>query len=72
MAMDRWGVIKIKGMKPERFIIAGLDLNFPQGKPFMKTSVELSEEELRKELASRGMPRAEIESAIKKARENPW
>jgi hypothetical protein len=70
MAMDAWGVVKVKGSDPERFMIVGQDLGHKQGEPVMWTSDPMSEEELRKELGTRGMSQAGIEAEIKKGRDH--
>lgn len=71
MAADNGGVVKIKGSEPERFMIVGVDWGHRQGEPFMRTSLEMSEEELRKELESQDVSRVAIDDLIKRARENP-
>lgn len=70
MAIESWRIAAVKGSDPEQFIVVGLDLAHRQGEPFMKTSKPMTEEELRKELASRGMSKIEIEASIASAREN--
>ena len=68
---DRFGLIKIAGADPERFMIALLDSSLPQHQPFLSTSRDLSESELRSELEKRGLNTFGIEELIEKARAEP-
>jgi len=70
MEYDRYAVVKIRGKDPEVFWIVWLDSQLPP-KGFMKTSQDMSEAELRAELAKMGRTEVEIDSLIQQARENP-
>ena len=70
MANERWGVMKVKGLEPEVFLIFWLNLELPRGN-FMKTSDCLPESDLRAELKKMGCGEAEINSLFQKARANP-
>ncbi len=70
MAYDRYGVVKVKGADPEVFWIIWVDSALPKGS-FMKTTQDLTEGELRTELAKMGRTEAEINSLIQQARKNP-
>lgn len=63
-------VIKVKGVDPEVFWIVWMDLALPKGS-FMKTSQNLTADEVRVELAKSGRTGADIDSLIQQARENP-
>jgi hypothetical protein len=65
MPNKKWGVAKVKGSEPERFFI--FLMNAKGSTAFMRTSDFLSEEELRLDLANRGINEAEIEALIKHA-----
>ena len=71
MAIKDWRIATVKGADPEQFIVVGLALAHQQGEPFMKTSRPMTEEEIRKELATRGMSKVEVEAAISFARQHP-
>ena len=66
MPNKKWGVAKVKGIKPERFFIFLINTQGTTG-PFMRTSDFLSEDELRTDLANRGITEAEIEFLIEHA-----
>jgi hypothetical protein len=61
MPNKKWGVAKVKGSEPERFFI------FLMKAKGSTTSDFLSEEELRLDLANRGINEAEIEALMKHA-----
>jgi hypothetical protein len=69
MAYDKLAVVSIQGTEGERFIIVLLDSTFPKVN-FMQSSNPLPESELRAELENRGLENHEIESRIRRAREN--
>jgi hypothetical protein len=66
MPNKKWGVAKVKGIEPEQFFIFLITTHGTTG-PFMRTSDFLSEDDLRTDLANRGIPEAEIESLIERA-----
>ena len=66
MPNKKWGVAKVKGIEPEQFFIFLRNTEGSKG-PFMRTSDFLSEDELRADLANRGITNAEIESLIEHA-----
>ena len=63
---DLFSVIKVKGADPEVFWIIWIDSQHPAGR-FMKTSQNLTEAEVLKELKENGRTEAEIDSLIKRA-----
>jgi len=67
---DHYAVIKIKGINPEVFWIAFISMGLPRGS-FMKTSGNLSENELHSELATMGRTESEINYLIQREREYP-
>ena len=67
---DLFSVIKVKGADPELFWIIWIDSQNPGGR-FMKTSQNLTETGVLTELKENGHTEAEIDSLIKRARENP-
>lgn len=70
MGHDRYAVVKVGGADPEVFWVVWEDSQLPN-ESFMKTSQNLTESELRTELAKMERTESEINSLIKKARENP-
>ena len=70
MGYDHYAVVKVRGADPEVFWIVWIDFQLPN-KSFMKTSQNLTESEVRTELAKMGHTESETNSLIKNARENP-
>jgi hypothetical protein len=70
MEYDHYAVLKIIGSQPEAFCIAFVSPGLPPGS-FMKTSGDLTEKTLRSELEKMGRTKAESDSLIQKARDNP-
>ena len=66
---DQYAVTKLEGTEPERFMIVFANLGSFQN-PVMRTTKELSENELRRELEQTGRSKPEIDALIKKAREH--
>ena len=66
MAFDQYGVEKV-GDDPEVFWMVFADSNPTQGKPFMKTSTEFSETDLREELTKMGLQVTHIDTLIARA-----
>ncbi len=71
MTINKWGVVKVGGVEPERFLVVGMDSDLPPGKAFMKTGNPMSEDDIRKKLEKAGVSKSEIDALILKARENP-
>jgi hypothetical protein len=67
---ELFSVIRVKGADPEVFWIIWIDPQHPGGR-FMKTSQNLTEGEVLTELKMIGHAETEIDSLIKRARENP-
>jgi len=65
-----FSVIMVKGTVPEVFWIIWIDSQMPGGS-IMKTSQNLTENEVLAELKKLGHTEAEINSLITQARENP-
>lgn len=66
MAFDSWGVMP--GPRQEEFILAFQDLKASKGKPVMSTSQPMSEDEIRMKLKKMGVPKAQADAAIARAR----
>ena len=69
MGYDRYAVVKVAGADPEVFWIVWVDSQLPKDN-FMATSQNLTESDVRTELAKMGHTDSEINSLIKNAREN--
>ena len=67
MPFDSYGVL-LANTKPERFVVAFLDLNFRRGEPFMRSSLPMPESELREQLAEMGCDEVKIEELLQRAR----
>jgi hypothetical protein len=59
MPNEKWGVAKVKGIEAEQFFIFLMGTEGSKG-PITRTSDFLSEDELRTELANRGITEPEI------------
>jgi hypothetical protein len=70
MADSRYRVVKVKGVQPETFWIVWEDSALPKGSMF-NTSSNLTETEVRAELAKCGLIAADIDSLIESARRDP-
>jgi hypothetical protein len=70
MAYDQYAVIKVRDVEPEVFWIVWMDSELPINS-FIKTSQNLTEEEVRAELKKMAINETGIDALIKRARENP-
>ena len=70
MGLDQYAVIKVRGVEPEVFWIVWMDSELPINS-FIKTSQNLTEEEVRAELKKMAINETGIDALIKRARENP-
>jgi hypothetical protein len=70
MSLDQFAVIKVRGAEPEVFWIVWMDSQLPVNS-FIKTSQNLTEHEVRAELAGMSINETGIDALIKRARENP-
>jgi len=66
---NTYAVIKIAGYDPESFIFALGNSNLEN--PFMQTSQEMTEQEMRLFLKTRGHTQLQVDALIQKARDNP-
>lgn len=62
-----YGIVKVKGAKPERFLGVCLNPDLPP-QSFMGTSEFVSEAGLRGELAKNGLNETEINAEVEQAR----
>ncbi|HUZ47291.1 MAG TPA: hypothetical protein VMW54_11705 [Terriglobia bacterium] len=62
-------VIKVVGTNPERFMIAGLGVAFPND-TFTRTNDAMTEADLRAELERQGVSERGIDQLIQHARDN--
>lgn len=67
MAFDSWGVLP--GLEENEFVLAIRDLSPDQGKPFMKMSDPMPEDQIRAELKIIGVSEAQADVAIARARD---
>jgi hypothetical protein len=67
MPVRKWSVAKVEASEPEQFFIFLIDAEGSN----LRTSDFLSEEELREDLAFRGISEPEIKSTIERARYEP-
>jgi hypothetical protein len=67
MPIKKWGVAKVKESEPEQFFIFLIDAEGSD----LRTSDFLSQQELREDLACRGISETEIEPTIERARYHP-
>lgn len=70
MGYDRYAVVKVAGAEPEVFWVIWFDSKMP-ATSFMETSQNLTEGEVRSELAKMGRAESEIDSLVRQAREDP-
>jgi hypothetical protein len=70
MSLDQYAVIKVRGVEPEVFWIVWMDSQLPINS-FIKTSQNLTEDDVRAELAEMGINKTGIDALIKRARETP-
>ncbi len=70
MTADRYAVVKVKGVEPETFWITREDSALPKGAIF-NTTQNLAEDAVRAALSNRGFAKADIDSLIEKARQDP-
>jgi hypothetical protein len=69
---DSYGVIKVAGAEPEVFWIVWANPKPPKPRGlFLRTSDNLSDPELRNQLAAMGLGEVRIEQLIEKPRANP-
>lgn len=64
----KYRVVKVKGSKPETFIVVGID--FSQG-TIMSTSESMQEKDMRSHLEKAGASKKDIETWIEQARKYP-
>jgi hypothetical protein len=67
MGFDSWAVLP--DLDEDKFVLAIKDSAPVQGKPFMRTSDPMTEEQIRSELKDGGISQDLIESSIAKAKE---
>lgn len=67
VAYDRYGVVKLQD-DPDVFWIIFVDSNAAKGSPFMKTSDDLDEAQVRAELTKMGLAEDKINGQIAAAR----
>jgi hypothetical protein len=70
MGFSRWAIFKVPDTEPEEFEIAIQDSNATQGKPFMKTTGSMSEEEVRKQLERWYISASDMDAAFQRARQH--
>jgi hypothetical protein len=72
MEFNSYGVVKIAGAEPEVFWIVWANPKPPTPRGlFLRTSNNLSESELRIQLATMGLVEARIDELVQQARANP-
>ncbi len=70
MSWTKWAVWIVPDSEPEKFEIAVQNDNATQGKPFMRTTGPMSEQEVREQLEKWHISKSDIDAAFVKARQH--